>query len=369
MERKLLFGTLLLAATLAVVGCCCPPEEEAEESYSFPPEMLKDIWAAQEPPVAHILRRDYRIREGDELEIIYHVRHQEQNVEYRIKIEDVISVRFPYNPTLNQFEKVQSDGKLYLDLIGNVYVSGRTISQVEAELLKEYAKYIKDPKITVSFKESNVKIAELKKAITTAPRGQSRLVPVTPDGTISVPFVVSMRAAGKTIEEVHRNLNDAYESIGLDELEVTVNVQTVAPFTVYVLGEVRAPGALRTRQEITLLQALAQAGSHRPPRAELSKVMLVRRRHLSIPSAAVVNCFQLLENRKREDDEPVKADMAKHKYDIWLEDGDLIYVPTTGIAKRADYIDYVWRRSIRNVAGFTSVYSIADDWDLLAPNP
>jgi polysaccharide export outer membrane protein len=356
-----------LAAILLTVGC--EPAESDSAGPELPGEMLRDRYDTPEPPVAHIIRRAYRIREGDLLEVIYHVRHQERNEAYRIKIEDVISVRFPFDKSLNQVERVQSDGKLYLDLIGPVEVVGQTIRAVEQELRKRYGKYVKKPVVTVSFKESNVKIAELKKAITTAPRGQSRLVPVTPDGTISVPFVVSLRAAGKTIEQLHRDLNAAYESVGLDELEVTVNVQTVAPFTIYVLGEVRNPGAMETREELTLLQALAQAGGELPPRAELSRVLLVRRRHLPRPSAAVINCFQLLNNTHREGDGPVVADMASHKHDIWLEDGDLIYVPTTEIAKRADYVDYVWRRTIRNIGGFTSAYTIDDSWDLLKPNP
>ncbi len=369
MKSRYRFGTYMLAAAMVVGAMGCQPPEEPRQGHTFPDSMLQDRWGPQEIPVAHIVRRDYRVREGDLLEVIYHVRHREKRVEYRIQIEDVVSVRFPYHPTLNQLEKVQSDGKLYLDLIGSVYVLGKPISQVEKTLREKYEVYIKGSSITVSFKESNVKIAELKKAITTAPRGQSRLVPVTPDGTISAPFVVSLRAAGKTIEEIHQDLNAAYESIGLEDLEVTVNIQTVAPLTVYVLGEVDSPGALQTRQEITLLQAIAQAGSFLPPRAELSQVLLVRQRHLGAPSAAVVNVYQLLENRKRVNGGPVVADMSTYKYDIWLEDGDLIYVPTTGIAKRADYIDYVWRRSIRNISGFTSSYSIDDDWDLLRPNP
>lgn len=192
-----------------------------------------------------------------------------------------------------------------------------------------------------------------------------------------MPFIVSVRAAGKTIEELHKDLNREYTAIGLEELEVTVNVQTVSPIRVYVLGEVRIPGMLLNKtgaitvgtNEITLLGAIAQAGSYLPGRAELSKVMLVRRRHLARPAAAVINCFQLLENRKRIGDGPVMADMSKFKYDIWLEDGDIIYVPTTEIAKRADYIDIVWRRSIRNIMGFTSGYTVGDAVDWLGPNP
>ena len=368
MRKVRRWGRFLAVAAIVLGLAGCGPKTKDDGQPSIPEQMFQDRWPAAEVPVAHIVRRDYRIREGDQLEVIYHVRHQ-RNPQYRIKIQDVIVVRFPFKPELNQLEQVQSDGSLYLDLIEPVYVFGKTIGQVKKELQAEYAKYLKSPEITVSFKESNVKIKELKRAIITAPRGQSRLVPVTPDGTISLPFVVTVRAAGKTIEELHRNLNDAYTALGLDELEVTVNLQTVSPFTVYVLGEVRHPGALKTTQEVSLLQAIAQARSYIPPRAELSRVLLVRRRHLPRPSAAIINVHQLLQNRRRAEAGRIVADMGKYKYDIWLEDGDIIYVPTTEIAKRADYIDYVWTRGIRAVGGFTSSYVVGDSWDLLKPNP
>ncbi len=362
-----LSGMLIVIAILSLVTAGCEPPQQEEPKVAG--ALLRQHWPTSEAPVAHIVRRDYHIREGDSLEIIYHVRHQ-RNPSYRIKIQDVIVVRFPYKPTLNQAERVQSDGFVNLDLIGRVSAFDRTIGDVEKELKRRYGEFIKKPVITVSFKESNVKIAELKLAITTAPRGQSRLVPVTPDGTISVPFVVTIRAAGKTVEQLHRNLNDAYTALGLDELEVTVNVQTVAATSVYVFGEVRRPGMLRANKEVSLLQAIAQSGSYTPARAELSQVMLIRRRHLPAPTAAIINVFQLLENRKRADSEPVRSDMGKYKYDIWLEDGDMVYVPTSAIAKRADYIEYVWARGIRAVGGFTSTanYTAVDAVDWLGPN-
>ncbi|MCK4601746.1 MAG: hypothetical protein KAU28_04730, partial [Phycisphaerae bacterium] len=160
--------------------------------------------------------------------------------------------------------------------------------------------------------------------------------------------------------------------------EVTVNIQTVAPMRVYILGEARIPGALLDRTgalttsgEMTLVQAIAQAGSYLPARAELSKVALIRRRHLPRPEMAIINVYQLLENQTRTAGEPVKADSSKWRYDIWLEDGDIIYIPTNDIAKRADYIEYVWTRGIRAVGGFTSTanYTVGDTVDWLGPNP
>jgi polysaccharide export outer membrane protein len=366
----------ILVAIWIVPGCRNEPVAPgAGAEPSVPEEFYQGRWEVQETPVAHTIRRDYRLREGDFLEIIYHVKRQ-QNPDYKIKIEDIIAVRFPFQPTLNQTEQVQSDGTLQLDLVGPVRVLDKTITEVQDDLVRRYANFIKNPVITVSFKQSNVKIAELKQAIQTAPRGQSRLVPVTPDGTISLPFIVDARAAGLTIGELHKALNAAYKDLGLEELEVTVNLQTVAPLRVYVMGEVKTAGVLFNRSGtdsqvigLTLLQALAQAGGHMPPRAELSKVMLIRSRNLPHPQSAIVNVYQLLENRSKASTGAIVADMSKSRYDVWLEDGDIIYVPTSDIARRADYIDYVWTRGIRAVLGFTSTYTAADTVDWLGPNP
>jgi len=371
---RAIFAWVFVAAAAAAL-CGCQPEGEPQPE--FPQEFLQDEQVTQEVPVAHIVRRDYHLREGDSLEIIYHVRHW-RNPAYLIKIEDVIVIRFPFHSELDQTEQVQSDGKVYLDLVGSLDVLDKTIDEVHRTLVAEYSKYIKNPILTVSFKQSNVRIEELKRAITTSPRGQSRLVPITPDGTIALPFIVDIRAAGLTIAQLQRNLNEAYKRIGLDELEVTVNVQHVTPLQVYVFGEVRIPGALLNRTgrvsatgEITMLQAMAQSGSYIPGRADLSNVMLIRRRHLTHPQVAIINLYQLLENRTKAKDQPVMADASKYRYDVWLEDGDIVYVPTAEIAKRADYIEYVWTRGIRAVGGFSSSagYTAGDAVDWLGPNP
>lgn len=352
---------VVVAAMLVLTGC--EPEPVAEISPRLPNEFLQDQWTPQETPVAHVVRRDYRMREGDYLEIIYHIRYLEDKT-YEIKLQDVIEIRFPFNSELDQTEQVQSDGNIYLDLIGPVKAVNMTIDEVRELLNIKYAKFVKSPVISVSFKESNVKIRELKEAIVTSPRGQSRLVPITPDGMIQLPFIVETRAAGLTVGELHRKLNKAYAEIGLEELEVTVNVETFEPLRIYVLGEVKRPGQVLNQaaglievertHEVSLLQAIAMAGSYIPGRAELSKVMVVRRRDLPRPQVAIINVFQLLENRSKAAGEPCVADMAKHRFDIWLDDGDIIYIPTTEIAKRADYIEYVWTRGIRAVGGFSS---------------
>ncbi|MDP7288379.1 MAG: polysaccharide biosynthesis/export family protein, partial [Phycisphaerae bacterium] len=350
-------------------------EPPPDGSTKIPAQFLNKYWAPQEAPVAHIIRRQYRLREGDAMEVIYHVRHQMNEI-YKIKVQDIIIIRFPYQRSLDQTEQVHSDGRLHLDLIGPVKAYGRTIDELNAELKQRYSAFLKNPVLTVSFKESNVKIRELKEAIITSPRGQSRLVPITPDGTLSLPFIINVRAAGRTADELHNVLNQAYQDIGLSELEVTVNVQSVAPLRVFVFGEVKSPGAVLNEpdmstsvSEMSLLQAIAQSGGYIPGRAELSMVTLMRRRHLPKPDIAIVNVRQLLENRERACGKPVVGDSSKHRYDIWLEDGDVIYVPTSEIAKRADYIELVWTRGIRAVTNHSFIYTATDVVDWLGPNP
>jgi len=370
--RKWCCGAAAIAVMM-LLGCSSDPPPSS--TTKIPAQFLDKYWSPQEAPVARIIRRQYRMREGDSMEVIYHVRHQMNEI-YKIKVQDVIIIRFPYQRSLDQVEQVHSDGRLHLDLVGPVKAYGRTIDEVHADIKQRYAAFLKNPTMTVSFKESNVKIRELKEAITTSPRGQSRLVPITPDGTMSLPFIVNVRAAGRTAIELHDVLNQAYQDIGLDEIEVTVNVQSVAPLRVFVFGEVNKPGAVLNEpqlstsiSEMSLLQAIAQSGGYRPGRAELSMVALMRRRHLPKPEIAIINVFQLLENRQKADGKPVVADSSKYRYDIWLEDGDVIYVPTSEIAKRADYIDLVWTRGIRAVANHSINYNATDAVDWLGPNP
>lgn len=344
-----------LAAVLASAGC-------AAMRVDTPAAFAQENYLTQKLPATQIVRRSYRLRRGDQLEIMHHVRHQQ--VEFsRFSIDGVATIRFPFNPSLNQTEEVRSDGTLHLALVGAVPVLDKTINEVRDDLTRRYSRHTDNPMLTVSFKPSKKNIAKVTEAIKTASRGQSRPVTITPDGTISLPFIANIQAADKTLTELRKDLNDAYGKVGLEELEVTVNVQSISPIRIYVLGEVRIPGTLVNQSdavdmsaEITLLQAIAQAGGYIPGRADLGKVMLIRRRNLPNPQAAIVDLGKLLANRKRRGMLGVGmlADSSRERYDVWLADGDIIYVPTTKTAKRSDYLDYVWTSSIRAVGGFAS---------------
>ena len=297
----------VMAFVLSGVGGCnffreSEPREQAQKPY--PQDFLRDDWETGPTAGDTLVRRDYRLREADQVEIIYHVRTQaEEN--YRVKIRDILSIRFPYNQELTQGSvEVQSDGKLHLDLIGSVKVYDKTVDEINAELIQRYSKYLNDPLLTVSFKDSKREIQDLRESIMTSPRGMSRLVPIAPDGHISLPMIGNILIGGRTIDQAHKTINNAYNDLGLRTLETTINLQTVAPLRIYVLGEVKRPGLVLNATgtvsgvtHLTLLQALAQAGSYDPKRSELSKVVVIRKRNSSGKNKAVFNVRQMLENQ------------------------------------------------------------------------
>lgn len=373
----------LIAATLFLAMGCDVKDEQVTEQNPYPEDFLRKEWPGTQNLATRTNFAPYCIREGDALEIIYFVSPEKIPHEYKIKIRDVIGVRFPFNEKLEvEKAEVQSDGNVSLPLIQEVSIAGRTVRDVQKELEQRYKKFLHNPRLTVYMVESKREIDDLREAITTSPRGQSRLVPVTPGGEIALPLIGSVRAGGLTVDQVRDSIQNRYEEIGVQELQVTVDVESLAPLRVYVMGEVKSPGLVfntlggpRQITEMSLLQAISQAGSYLPARAELSKVLLIRSSGLPAPEVAVINLFQLFENQSQKINgkEIYRPDNAKFKNDVWLEDGDVIYVPTKTIAKRADYIEYVWTKGIYAVVpmqyNVTANYNAVDNVDWLGPNP
>lgn len=62
---------------------------------------------------------------------------------------DVVEVSFYYTPDLNVTQTIRPDGKIALQLIGEVNAQGKTPSELRAELLQSYARILKQPDITV----------------------------------------------------------------------------------------------------------------------------------------------------------------------------------------------------------------------------
>ena len=87
----------------------------------------------------------------------------------------------------------------------------------------------------------------------------TREVPVRPDGKISLPLIQDVHAAGRTPEELARDIEQRLQKY-MKNPSVTVVLREINSLKIYVLGEVIAPGPVLMRSKIRLLQALAMAG-------------------------------------------------------------------------------------------------------------
>jgi protein involved in polysaccharide export with SLBB domain len=62
---------------------------------------------------------------------------------------DVLEVKFLYTPELNVTQVVRPDGKIALQMIGEVVVKGKSPAQLKEHLLKQYTEHLKDPEIVI----------------------------------------------------------------------------------------------------------------------------------------------------------------------------------------------------------------------------
>jgi polysaccharide export outer membrane protein len=102
----------------------------------------------------------------------------------------------------------------------------------------------------------------------------SRVVPVRPDGKISLPLLHDMQAAGLTALELRDRIRQALQPYE-PAVEVTVIVAEVRSYKVSVLGEVVHPGRFELRRWSTVLDALALAGGFKDF-AATSRIVILR---------------------------------------------------------------------------------------------
>jgi polysaccharide biosynthesis/export protein PslD len=144
-------------------------------------------------------------------------------------------------------------------------------------------------------------------------------ITIRPDGQIILDATGAIQAAGRTPEELGKEIA-AKSSTRLRNPEVLVTVTQFAPRKIYVGGSVKSPGIAQFQGEMTPLQAILDRGGFSDD-AQKDSVILIRNTGGPEPIIGRINVIQGLE-----DGVPEK---------ITLLTNDILYVPMSGIA-RAD---------------------------------
>ena len=102
----------------------------------------------------------------------------------------------------------------------------------------------------------------------------TRIVPVRPDGKISLPLLNDVQAAGLTPTQLAEQLTESLKKF-VSNPQVTVIVTQINSQRIYVLGEVTRAGAYPLLPSMTILQGLSSAGGF-TQFANLKKIYMLR---------------------------------------------------------------------------------------------
>ena len=102
-----------------------------------------------------------------------------------------------------------------------------------------------------------------------------REVLVRPDGGISFPLVGDIQVSGRTPLEVQDEIRSRLSRY-VPDAEVTVSVEKISGYTVFIIGEVNEPGQHTLGRYVDVVQALTLAGGTTPYASE-SNIRVLRR--------------------------------------------------------------------------------------------
>jgi protein involved in polysaccharide export with SLBB domain len=291
----------------------------------------------------------YQISPGDTLEVTYHV-DVELKDRYEIAIGDQIRVEFYHYPQMDRTLNVRPDGRITVPFKGDVMAAGLTPEELSADIDELYSDFLTQSKSTVSLIRYGAKIRELKEAIRTAPRGQSRTALVQPDGRITLPMLEPMRVAGKAIQQVSTEVNEAYEA-QVQGMYTSTSILEATGNRVYVSGAVKKPGFYQLRGPTTVLQAVTLAGGF-DDYAQTSSTLLISRDEYNRPVGRLIDLSSVLSS----------GNIGRDRF---VQQSDVVFVPTTTLG-RAALIGASIRRMIPVNLNFS--YSLDDNIDLFKPN-
>lgn len=147
---------------------------------------------------------------------------------------------------------------------------------------------------------------------------------VRPDGKISLPQVKEVQAAGLSPGQLNQELIRLYQS-KIKDPELVVIVRDLIGRRVYVGGEVKQPGPVPLKENMTVLEAILLAGGHIKTSASLHKVVVIRR--------VGDKCYWMTVNVNR----MMKRPSASPP--IYLAPYDIILVPRTTIDQLDQWVE------------------------------
>ncbi len=184
--------------------------------------------------------------------------------------DDVVKISVLNKPELDTTEPVRPDGKIAFFPAGDLQAAGRTVEQLRDEIVSRLR-----AKTGRSYQLGIQDVIEIK---VYGHEDLDSTQTIGPDGTISILPGGSIRAAGKTVDELSDEISKRVSSIVqtpilnvsvkeyksrplfISDPLVNVVIDEINSRRISILGAVKTPGIIKLRSPTTLLDAIAEAG-------------------------------------------------------------------------------------------------------------
>ena len=291
--------------------------------------------------LAHL--SEYRLRPGDQIQVIYLITRRQKEGAYRLTPGDQVMIESIADPDLTRGTLVngltiQPDGTITVRLLGEVHAAGLTVAQLREVLDELYSGFYDEPAIDVTPIKTNTLADDIRNAVGGASGLNRQAVDVTvmPDGKIRLPGIGEICVQGFTMSQLKREINLRYGEVvvGIDT-EPTLTAQ--APHFVNVLGQVAEPQRVEVTGPTTVLSAIAAAGGHLPE-GNMRQVVVLRRAEDWRLVSTMLDLQAAVYGKR-----PTPAD------EIWVRDGDVIIVPDKPITRLNNWIRQIFTDGIYGV--------------------
>jgi polysaccharide biosynthesis/export protein len=187
---------------------------------------------------------------------------------YRIGVDDVLGISVWDNKDVDQVIFVRPDGLISLPLVGQLPVVGLTVAELEAKLSEAYQRTIKGARVTVMVREIRSRPVFFIGGV-----GRTGPMQLTQELTL----LQAISASGGLVPAA--DLESAYVLRGttvipvnftqlIQKADITQNITlqpgdtVVVPLAelVYVEGDIKRAGPIKHTKDLTLLEAITQAG-------------------------------------------------------------------------------------------------------------
>ena len=222
---------------------------------------------------------------------------------YKIGPEDVLEINFWQDPQLNSVVRVSLDGKITLDIIGQIQAAGKTTEELQSDIVRSMSRLNKNiSQAVVRVTTYNYNYVYVIGEIQTSGKRTFEIIPdlwsiINESGGVTefadLSRVTIIRGGDQAGEVEVVNVNEAISSgrlsslpkvrrqdtieiprrlFGLTASDIGRNVEKKN--VIYVVGAVNQPGPVEYEDNIDFMEVLALAGGP-TPEANLKKVKIM----------------------------------------------------------------------------------------------